>query len=63
MDGIKASKKIKYHYKESAPKIIGTTSQPLEKIETFDEVIENPASVETFNEKILHALNMMQVRN
>jgi CheY-like chemotaxis protein len=58
MDGIQASQEIKSYYRWSAPKIIGTTSQQIEKVESFDDVIENPYTKETFNEKILNVLNM-----
>lgn len=63
MDGIQASQEIKSYYRWSAPKIIGTTSHQVEKVEAFDDLLENPTSVETFNEKILNVLNMPQVRS
>ena len=63
MDGIQVSQEIKSYYHWSAPKIIGTTSQPLEKVESFDDLIQNPSTKEIFNEKIFNALNMPPVRS
>lgn len=58
MDGITASKKIKSHYGENAPKIIAYTALDMKADrELFAEIINKPMSQKGFSEKLLAVLN------
>lgn len=58
MDGITASKKIKSHYGENAPKIIAYTALDMKADrKLFAEIINKPMSQKGFSEKLLAVLN------